>query len=89
MISLCFHDNLIKPITNPKFEIIAEANVLTTIFFLLSQFEFSFPAYLSKYSKCLSGSAASFGLDVKPRSNLCCTSNMDYNDPFITKGETL
>ena len=39
------------------------------------------------YYSC--GSAASFGWDVKPRSSLCSTPNMDYKDPDITEEENL
>ena len=31
------------------------------------------------------GNATSFGWDVKPRSSLCSTPNMDYKDPDITE----
>ena len=35
------------------------------------------------------GNAASFGWDVKPRSGLCSTPNMDGKDPDITEEENL
>ena len=44
-------------------------------------------AWIWVYYPC--GSAASFGWDVKPRSSLCSTPNMDYKDPDITEEENL
>ena len=44
-------------------------------------------AWIWVYYSC--GSAASFGWDVKPRSSLCSTPNMDYKDPDITEEENL
>ena len=38
-------------------------------------------------TKC--GNAASFGWDVKPRSGLCSTPNMDGKDPDSTEEENL
>ena len=35
------------------------------------------------------GNAASFGLDVRPRSSLCSTPNMGYKDPDIAEEELL
>ena len=35
------------------------------------------------------GNTTSFGWDVKPRSCLCSTPNMDYKDPDITEEENL
>ena len=36
-----------------------------------------------------SSTRASFGWDVKPRSSLCSTQNMDDKDPDITEEENL
>ena len=44
-------------------------------------------AWIWVYYSC--GSAASFGWDVKPRSGLCSTPNMDGKDPDITEEENL
>ena len=35
------------------------------------------------------GNAASFGWDVKPRSSLCSTPNMDYKNPDVTEEENM
>ena len=37
----------------------------------------------------LDGHLVSFGWDVRPRSSLCSTPNMDYKDPEITEEENL